>query len=133
MGTEMKKVGRKTTIFLLIGGGMLLAGAALSLLHDHIEIRVISNIAIVLGIVIASLSGFNSRWTGTLHGDGQGLSAKSRLIDKLEICAYLAAALMLIVVIVAATHGVFNDALTYTFVASVIVATVFWFWRRVFR
>lgn len=129
----MKKVGRKTTIFLLIGGGMLLAGAALSLLHDHIEFRFISNIAIVLGIVIASLSGFNSRWSGTSRDVGPALSAKSRLIDKLEICAYLAAALMFIIVAVAAGNGVFNNALTYTFVASVVVATVFRLWRRVFR
>jgi hypothetical protein len=133
VGTEMQKLGRKTTIFLLIGGGMLLAGAALSLLHDHAEIRIISNIAVILGIVITSLSGFNSKWGGTVRRGRSEPSAKSGLVDKLEMCAYMAAALMFVITDVAATHGIFNDALTYTFMATVMVATVFWFWRRVFR
>jgi hypothetical protein len=129
----MQKLSRKTVIFLLIGGGMLLAGAALSLLHGHAEIRIISNIAIILGIVVASLSGFNSKWDGTVRRGGLELSAKSGLVDKLEMCAYAAAALMFVATVVAAGNGIFNNALTYTFLATVMVATAFWFWRRVFR
>jgi hypothetical protein len=129
----MQKLSHKTMIFLLVGGGIFLAGAALSLDDRSREIRIVSSIAIILGLVIARFSGFKSEWSGTVHRRGFGLSAQSGLVDKLEMCAYLAAALASVTTVIAAMRGIFNDALTYTLLATVMVATVFWFWRRVFR
>lgn len=126
------KLERKTIFFLLGGGTLLLTGAALSVFARSGPIKLASAIAIIAGLAVARLAGSESRWLGT-RLSGQSKTRSWSWVDKSEAIAYFAAILLFVLVVVAALNNLFDDRLTYTFTGAMVIATAFWFRRRVLR
>ncbi|HUO92080.1 MAG TPA: hypothetical protein VMU22_04120 [Rhizomicrobium sp.] len=128
----MTGLARKTVILLLCGGALVLGGATLSIFGHSNTAKATASTAIVIGIIVVRLAGPKSRWLGTAHS-GVRQRTKWNWIDWSEAAAYVAAALAFIATMIAAANNIFDDRLTYTLLATVGVATAFYFCRRVFR
>jgi hypothetical protein len=115
-------------ILLLPCGIALLIGCALSIFgHTH-SFKIVGTILIVIGMVGLRLSG-----PGTVRRRIYAARAEWSWSDRFEAAAYVAAALALVATFIAAADKIFDDRLTYTLLATITLATVFYICRRLLR
>lgn len=128
---RMNQPSGKTIMLLLVGGALLIAGAATPLLHSAGLWR-FSWVLVLIGLALVRLARPSLKMVSPRKSVEDG-HFRRREIRIFEFLIYSIAGVLTVTVIGAAYMGYFNDLLTDAFCVALVASVFFWFARRLFH